>query len=95
MGMHPIWVESVGFASLFIESLLGVPQAIENYKKRSTVGLSSFLILSWLIGDMMKTLFHVMKDSPLQFIGCGVAQIIVDIIIILQIKFYDNKTQML
>lgn len=90
IGNIPIWVETIGTLSLFIESLLGVPQAVENYKKKSTKGLSTFLILSWVGGDLLKTVFYLKNGSPVQFIACGVTQVIVDVIIILQIIFYNK-----
>lgn len=90
-GNMDIYIEFIGFLSLFIEAMLGVPQSLKIYKRKSSEGLSSILIISWIIGDTLKTIFYIYKESPIQFIFCGIFQIIVDIIIIFQIVIYGNK----
>ncbi|KAN0022128.1 hypothetical protein ACTFIU_004296 [Dictyostelium citrinum] len=84
----PSYFEYLGTLSLTIESILGLPQLIQNYKKRSTKGLSLVLISSWFIGDLFKTLYFYIKDQPSQFIFCGTVQLIIDILISLQIIYY-------
>ncbi|KAM9973538.1 hypothetical protein ACTFIW_010638 [Dictyostelium discoideum] len=84
----PSYFEYLGTLSLTIESILGLPQLIQNYKKRSTKGLSLVLISSWFIGDLFKTLYFYYKDQPSQFIFCGTVQLIIDILISLQIIYY-------
>jgi len=78
------YVELLGTFALLIESTLGIPQLIRNYKK-GTTGLSTFLIGSWLVGDLVKTIYFVILNAPFQFTLCGVIQITVDLLILYQI----------
>jgi uncharacterized protein with PQ loop repeat len=84
------FVEVLGFLSLGIESTLGIPQLISNYRKQSTEGLSTTLILSWFLGDVFKTFYFVAQSSPMQFILCGTVQIIVDVLIFVQMFTYSR-----
>lgn len=36
---HVIYVEALGFTSLFIEAMLGIPQFYDNYVSKSTLGM--------------------------------------------------------
>ena len=88
-GIHnTFFVELLGYCSLMIESMIGIPQIIENYKNKSTKNLSFFMIFIWLSGDTMKTLYFSKFKAPIQFIFCGIFQMIVDTVIIFQINYY-------
>ncbi|KAF2071105.1 hypothetical protein CYY_007570 [Polysphondylium violaceum] len=86
----PSYFDLLGTLSLTIESLLGVPQLIQNFKKKSTKGLSLFLISSWFVGDLFKTLYFVYTSAPLQFVFCGSFQLLIDIAITAQLFTYKN-----
>ena len=49
------------------------------------------MIGTWFLGDFFKTLYYVMEHQPLQFTMCGVVQLTVDILIILQIIAYSKN----
>eukprot|EP00742_Colponemidia_sp_Colp-10_P007279 GILJ01007826.1.p1 GENE.GILJ01007826.1~~GILJ01007826.1.p1 ORF type:complete len:271 (-),score=37.26 GILJ01007826.1:248-943(-) len=85
------FTELLGFLSLSIESTLGMPQWWNNYQKKSTAGLSIWLILSWVLGDSFKTAYFISTNAPLQFLMCGAVQIVVDFAIIVQIFSYSPK----
>lgn len=88
-GIHNnFFVELLGYCSLMIESMIGIPQIKENYKNKSTKNLSFFMIFIWLSGDTMKTLYFSKFKAPIQFIVCGIFQMIVDTVIIFQINYY-------
>jgi len=78
------YVELLGFLALLIEATLGFPQLIRNHQK-GTQGLSTFLISSWLIGDVSKTIYFISLSVPVQFTLCSLIQITVDCLIFLQI----------
>jgi hypothetical protein len=82
----------LGFLGLLIESMLGVPQVIKNIKN-GTTGLSPVLFLTWLVGDLAKTVAFFGTGAPLPFILCGIVQIITDIVIILQIVIGNYFTK--
>ncbi|KRW99148.1 hypothetical protein PPERSA_07391 [Pseudocohnilembus persalinus] len=83
------YVEMLGAFSALIEATLGLPQLIKNFKNKKAHGVSYALIGSWFLGDAFKTFYFILKKQPMQFIICGIAQLCVDIMIILQIKFYQ------
>jgi len=60
-------------------------QAIRNWTTKSTVGLSTVLIVSWAAGDAFKTVFALARAAPLPFVACGVFQLAVDIVLLLQL----------
>jgi uncharacterized protein with PQ loop repeat len=84
------FTEVLGFLALGIESVLGVPQLLQNYKKRSTEGLSWTMIASWFIGDFVKTILFIQRGAPMQFTLCGIVQLTVDILICYQIYAYTK-----
>jgi uncharacterized protein with PQ loop repeat len=88
-GSFAWYVESLGTLSLGIEALLPLPQAIKNFQNKSTAGLSSVMILSWVAGDAFKTIYAIAKQQPLQFIMCGLFQVSVDIVLFLQLYVCD------
>lgn len=86
------FVETLGSLSLGIEALLPVPQAVQNYRKKSTHGLSGVLIGAWVAGDAFKTAYALVKGAPVQFTACGVFQLVVDLVILLQMQvLYRTK----
>eukprot|EP01133_Synstelium_polycarpum_P019051 gene19051-22807_t len=84
----PSFFELLGALSLTIEAMLGVPQLIQNYQKRSTKGLSFVLIGSWFIGDLFKTSYFYFTGAPNQFVFCGTFQLLVDGLITYQMLTY-------
>ncbi len=71
---------------------------ISNQKTHSVEGLSYAMIFSWVAGDAFKTVYFIMnvkfcllQNQPFQFIMCGSIQLLVDVIIITQIYFFQNK----
>lgn len=46
------------------------------------------MVLLWLTGDSIKTIYFFVKTSPLQFLICGVIQCLVDISVLLQVGLY-------
>ncbi|KAG9511264.1 Solute carrier family 66 member 2 [Fragariocoptes setiger] len=85
---NPHVVETIGYASTIIESMLGLPQFITNFRKKSTFGMSVSMVMMWLSGDLFKTVYFVVKDTPKQFWLCGFTQVTIDLLIMLQICLY-------
>lgn len=83
-----VFIESVGFASVTVESALAIPQVLRNQKKKSTLGVSTVLIASWFLGDTIKLGYFVLKNQPLQFILCAVVQILIDVVLVYQFYAY-------
>lgn len=79
--------------ALLMEACLGLPQLVRNFQRKSTQGMSVKMVLMWLLGDVGKTLFFVVRSSPAQFYICSSLQITIDILILLQVYFYGKKTR--
>lgn len=86
--MYSTFIEIIGFLALMTESLLALPQAIENLKNGSIDGMSIGMVLMWLLGDLYKTGYFILKHQPIQFLVCGMVQVTLDIIILLQVLIY-------
>jgi uncharacterized protein with PQ loop repeat len=86
-----LYVESLGFVAVLLESLLGIPQLLRNYRKKSTKGMSVEMVIMWLSGDIFKTLYFIFRHAPAQFIACGSVQVVVDLLIIVQVLWYRRQ----
>lgn len=85
-------IEILGISALFIEACLPVPQWIENYKRKSTSGLSVFMVATWMIGDSFKTFYYYYRDTPIYFFVCGCFQLSIDLMIGYQLYSYRHIT---
>jgi hypothetical protein len=84
------YIEIIGALAAGVEAILGVPQVMSNYIEKSTGSLSVGMITLWLLGDSFKTFYFLIKESPIQLVYCGAFQTIVDILIIIQIVYYNS-----
>uniref|UniRef100_A0A1B6DX13 Solute carrier family 66 member 2 n=1 Tax=Clastoptera arizonana TaxID=38151 RepID=A0A1B6DX13_9HEMI len=84
----PIYIETLGFLALFTEAMLAVPQLIKNYRNKSTEGMSVLMVVMWTMGDMFKTTYFILRETPAQFWLCGCLQIIIDVFILGQVYWY-------
>ncbi|EFC42574.1 predicted protein [Naegleria gruberi] len=87
------YTELLGMLSVTIEALLAVPQVITNFQNGSTEGLSLVLIATFVLGDTLKTAYFVFKQLPYQFVFCGAFQIFVDMIMVIQMIYYNFVTR--
>lgn len=55
----------LGLLSLSIEATLGFPQLISNQKNKSVDGLSIFMVVTWFVGDFLKTIYFVVEVNNL------------------------------
>ena len=77
------------------QSMLILPQILQNYRQQSTKGLSRPLVALNLSGDIFKLIYFLMKvltcqiqDQAFQFIMCGIIQVILDSLVVGQIFYY-------
>ncbi|XP_072290861.1 solute carrier family 66 member 2 [Eucyclogobius newberryi] len=88
-----VFVEALGSLALLFEAMLGLPQLLQNFTNHSTRGMSVKMVLLWTAGDVFKTAYFVLNDSPAQFWVCGSAQILIDVVILLQVLLYNHDTR--
>ncbi|KAI7881231.1 uncharacterized protein EV154DRAFT_43306 [Mucor mucedo] len=86
---YPAFIETLGAASLGIESMLPLPQCISNFKNKSTTGFSLIVLGSWFLGDGFKLFYFIYTGAPLQFIICGAIQLSIDSIIVLEFVLFS------
>ena len=54
----------LGSLSLGTEAMLAAPQFIKNYRNGSTTGMSIFMVLGWLCGDLFKVIyFYLLRNG--------------------------------
>ncbi|XP_029909872.1 PQ-loop repeat-containing protein 1 [Myripristis murdjan] len=88
-----VFVEALGSLAVMFEAMLGLPQLLQNLQNRSTRGMSVKMVLLWTAGDVFKTTYFVMNESPAQFWVCGSVQILIDVAILLQVLYYGQDTR--
>ncbi|XP_036962105.1 solute carrier family 66 member 2 [Acanthopagrus latus] len=88
-----VFVETLGSLAVLFEAMLGLPQLLQNFHNRSTKGMSVKMVLLWTVGDVFKTTYFVMNESPTQFWICGSVQILIDVAILLQVLLYSQDTR--
>ena len=49
------------------------------------------MVLLWISGDAFKTLYFLIRNSPLQFLLCGIFQLLLDLAVLFQVFFYQNN----
>lgn len=77
------------YTSTLIESTLCMPQALTNWRNKSTFGLNKSLVASWIAGDAFKLCYYIVSKAPLPFTICAIIQLAVDFVIISQIIYYN------
>lgn len=91
-GIHnKIFLEILGYIATGIDVFLGLPQIYTNYKLKNSHSLSTIMILSFLLGDLFRTYYYITTKSPFQFILCGIMQVSINIILMLQIIYYKIR----
>jgi len=90
---NKLYIETLGFLALLFEALLGVPQFANNFRNKSTEGMSVSMVCLWTSGDLFKTCYFSINRAPLQFIFCGVLQVLVDLSILTQVYYYGKFPQ--
>ena len=88
---NDFFIETLGILSALFEALIGIPQIIVNYKNKAIISLSYFLILTWFLGDISKTIYYSLNSAPYQILISGIFQLFTDIIILSQISYYKQN----
>ncbi|VBB25736.1 unnamed protein product [Acanthocheilonema viteae] len=86
-----IYVEVLGLFALLSEACLGFPQLKQNCSRRSTSGMSVGMVLVWMVGDCGKIAYFIYENSPAQFWLCGIIQITIDLLIMLQVYCFGKS----
>lgn len=90
-GGSSVFVDAVGYLALGIEATLPMPQVIANHRSRSCQGFRVSVLVSWLLGDVMKMVyFYNAQHVGMQFKACAVTQMIMDVYLGVQFWRFGN-----
>ena len=81
----------IGTISVVFDTMICVPQIIENYKIKNTKNVSCLMIFVWMIGDVLKFLYNVIYKTPIQMIIGALIQVLSEIIIMIQFVIYGKN----
>lgn len=84
-------VATVGYIALSIEATFLIPQILRNARRRSTEGLTVFLIFAWALGDVAKLAYFFAAGQPLPFVLCGFVQLALDFVVLFQFFMYRGN----
>jgi uncharacterized protein with PQ loop repeat len=87
------YVEGLGAAAAMVEAAIGLPQVIINFKNKSCETISGFMLMCWTGGDAFKTFYYFETKAPLQFLICGLCQLTLDLILLLQFLCYKTPNK--
>lgn len=93
LGSSKLYTSILGYLALGIEATLPIPQALSNYRRKSTEGFRASVLFAWLSGDITKNIyfFYGTKPVDIQFRLCSAIQTCFDIVIFTQfVRYYGN-----
>jgi len=90
---NTFYFEILGILSATTEASLQIPQIYKNFMFKSANSLSYLLVATWLFGDAFKSGYLIIIESPIQMVLCGVIQVLFDLIIILQVIYYNRQSE--
>ncbi|KAI9095896.1 PQ loop repeat-domain-containing protein [Phlyctochytrium arcticum] len=92
--VHSVMVSTAstlsGYCSLFCWLVVFTPQLWENYRRKSTDGLSLGFILIWLLGDVFSVAGAVMQHLLNTVIILGVYYALVELVLLYQMWIYRH-----
>ena len=77
-----VFVETIGILQTLIEGSMALPQIVEIYKSKNVSNISIALIISWFVGDLLKTYYFISSSSPFQFVILGLVQCSLNCVIV-------------
>ena len=88
-----VYMEIIGSAGVFFDIMTGIPQIIELYRVKNSKNISTIMVLLWVFGNILKIIYNIIYNSPIQLIlGC-VVQLCFNIIMSFQIYYYAKCGQ--
>lgn len=91
-GSSEFFVGLLGYCALGVEATLPIPQVLANQRARSCKGFRLSVLVSWLLGDIMKTIFFFSSEHVgLQFKLCAGIQFALDAYLGVQFWMFGNS----
>ena len=81
LGPRSVYISTIGYLALSVEAILPIPQMLANHRARSCEGFRISVLLSWLLGDVLKMMFFFFAERPIPwaFKVCGIFQFACDL----------------
>lgn len=92
-GWNEVWVEGLGVAAMGLEAMLPVPTVIGSFRRKSMKGFSLAVLATWFFGDAFKTFYYITTAAPVQFLVCGIFQLCMDAVIVLEYLVFGNGVE--
>ena len=80
-------VTILGLVAAALTSAAGLPQVIKSIKTKSTKDLSLFMILQFLVGVSLWTVYGLIRADTAILFAQGVAYVFYAILLVLKIKY--------
>eukprot|EP00769_Ergobibamus_cyprinoides_P000617 gnl/Ergobibamus_cyprinoides/1625.p2 GENE.gnl/Ergobibamus_cyprinoides/1625~~gnl/Ergobibamus_cyprinoides/1625.p2 ORF type:complete len:246 (+),score=49.28 gnl/Ergobibamus_cyprinoides/1625:163-900(+) len=77
--------EYIGLLATLSEATLAMPQVWKNFRRKSTAGLSLWLLFTWVAGDVTKFCYYQLTHAPWVFSLGASIQICVDCVLVWQL----------
>lgn len=90
MGTEPFYVETIGFLGVALEAAVPAFQVLRNFLNQSVKGFSELVLLVWFTGDVCKIGYHLYFNNPMQFVICGIVQVVFDTTLFYQFDKYGK-----
>ncbi|ORX50277.1 hypothetical protein BCR36DRAFT_254758, partial [Piromyces finnis] len=90
IGSNPIYIETIGFLGVVLEAAVPGFQVFRNFRNQSVKGFSELVLLVWFTGDVCKIGYHLYFGNPIQFVLCGIVQVLFDCTLFYQFIKYNN-----
>ena len=87
-----IIIDVLSFASLVLVITPLIPQVYHNYKRQSTEGLSTYMLVFFLLGGLAPAAYYVYSDQPILLTASWFGFSLISILIICQIRYYQTQT---
>ncbi|PAA86472.1 hypothetical protein BOX15_Mlig011996g2 [Macrostomum lignano] len=82
---------TAGISGRIFRSPAGRAAVLQEFKERSTDGMSIAMVAMWTSGDIFKTSYFIVRSAPVQFWLCGLLQVGIDLAIFGQVYLYSAK----
>ena len=89
---NSILYDIIGTISAGLETMICVPQIIENFKTKNTKNVSCLMIFVWMLGDILKFLYNLIYKTPIQMIVGALIQVLSEMLIMFQFLIYGKNS---
>jgi hypothetical protein len=83
-----LYSNAIAYGSIFLEMICSLVQIVEVYRTKTQKNISKIMVLSWLIGNMLKAYYNIYNKCPIQLIIGAYIQVFLNIVLISELIYY-------